>query len=255
MAVQPDPHTHTSIERAASSQTVALAPQLRPARRTIEQSLALTGTAFAPPRTLVSAAIVRTLDIVLAVALLVVMLPVIVALVLVIRFDSGAPAIYRQTRVGRHGRLFRFYKFRTMYVDARERFPELYAYDYTSDQIRTMFFKLPDDPRCTRVGKWLRRTSLDELPNLVNVIRGQMAIVGPRPEIPEMLPHYRVHQLSKFAVKPGLTGPSQIGGRNLLTFQQTIATDLDYVSHRTVLRDLSIIARTPLAVVRMIGAL
>jgi lipopolysaccharide/colanic/teichoic acid biosynthesis glycosyltransferase len=255
MTVQPEPRTHPSVDHATWLQVAAPETAPEPTRRTIEQSRALIATTLVRPRSTLSATIVRTLDILVAVGLLIITLPIIVALVIVIRCDSAGPAIFRQTRVGHRGVLFRFYKFRTMYVDARERHPGLYAYDYTSDEIETMYFKLPDDPRCTRVGKWLRRTSLDELPNLVNIIRGDMAIVGPRPEIPEMLPHYGVSQLAKFAVKPGLTGPSQIGGRNLLTFQQTIAYDLDYVSTRTVFGDISIIARTPLAVMRMIGAL
>ena len=191
----------------------------------------------------------------LAPVLLVLALPFIALLAVIVKLDSRGPVIFRQTRVGTNGRLFTFYKFRTMHVDARERFPELYAYDYSPEEAETMFFKLATDPRCTRVGRLLRRTSLDELPNVWNVIMGDMSLVGPRPEIPEMLPHYRRDQLAKFTVKPGLTGQAQISGRNLLTFQETIRHDLDYLEKRSVRFDLQVLARTPVVVVQMIGAL
>ena len=197
----------------------------------------------------------RAIDIVLAPVLLVLALPFIAVLAVVVKLDSRGPVIFRQTRVGKNGRLFTFYKFRTMYVDARRRFPELYAYDYSPEEAETMFFKLATDPRCTRVGRLLRRTSLDELPNVWNVIAGDMSLVGPRPEIPEMLPHYRREQLAKFTVKPGLTGQAQISGRNLLTFQETIRHDLEYLENRSVRFDLQVLVRTPVVVVQMIGAL
>lgn len=187
--------------------------------------------------------------------MLLVTLPVIAALAVVIRLDSGGPVFFRQERVGRGGGTFTFYKFRTMYADARDRFPELYRYAYDDDELRSMYFKLPYDPRLTRVGRRLRRTSLDELPNLINVLRGDMSLVGPRPEIPEMLPHYLPHQLAKFAVKPGLTGLAQVSGRNILRFQETIGRDLDYVARRSFWRDLWILVKTPVVVILMIGAL
>ncbi len=197
----------------------------------------------------------RVVDVVLAAALLVFALPVIAVLAILVKLDSRGPAVFRQTRVGKDAQLFTFYKFRTMYVDARERFPELYAYEYEQHELETMFFKLASDPRCTRVGRWLRRTSLDELPNVLNVLKGDMGIVGPRPEIPQMLPHYKPEQLAKFTVKPGLTGLAQISGRNLLTFQETIERDLEYVAKRSTRLDLYVLVRTPIVVVQMIGAL
>ncbi len=197
----------------------------------------------------------RVVDVVLAAALLVFSLPVIVLLATLVKLDSKGPAIFRQTRVGKDAQVFTFYKFRTMYVDARERFPHLYAYEYEQHELESMYFKLASDPRCTRVGRWLRRTSLDELPNVLNVLKGDMGVVGPRPEIPQMLPHYRPEQLAKFSVKPGLTGLAQISGRNLLTFQETIDRDLEYVAKRSTRLDLYILARTPIVVVQMIGAL
>ncbi len=196
----------------------------------------------------------RALDIVGSAALLLATAPAVALLWLVIRIDSKGSPIFRQQRVGHDGKLFTFYKFRTMYLDARERFPELYAYDYDEEQVETLYFKLPYDPRCTRVGRWLRRTSLDELPNLYNVLRGDMTLVGPRPESPEMVAHYRDDQLLKFSVKPGLTGLAQVSGRNILRFQETLAHDLAYVDARNTRTDLRILRRTVGAVVLMMGA-
>ncbi len=197
----------------------------------------------------------RTLDVVLSAVTLAVMLPVMFMLSIVIVADSRGSAIFAQQRVGRNGRPFVFYKFRTMRVDARELFPELYSYRFTQDDVESMYFKHASDPRLTRFGKILRRTSLDELPNLWNVLRGDMSLVGPRPEIPEMVTYYRSDQLAKFSVKPGLTGLAQINGRNILRFQETIAMDLDYVRRRSLTTDLAILLKTPLVVLRMWGAL
>lgn len=141
-----------------------------------------------------------------------------------------------------------------MHVDSRERCPELYAYQYTPNEIRTLYFKTPDDPRHTRFGGWLRRTSLDELPNFINVLLGQMTLVGPRPEIPEMWRYYSDDQRLKFAVKPGVTGTAQINGRGLLSFQKTIALDCRYVRERSIVGDLKIIAQTMVAAVAGQGA-
>ena len=196
----------------------------------------------------------RSLDLVLGAVLLILTLPIVAALAIVIRVDSPGPIVFAQSRVARGGGVFTFYKFRTMLVDARTRFPALYAYEFDEPTIRTMRFKIIDDPRLTRVGRWLRRTSLDELPNLWNVLRGDISMVGPRPEIPEMIQYYEPSQLQKFAVKPGVTGLSQTSGRGLLSFQDTIAEDLRYVRECDFILDLSIIARTIAEVVRRQGA-
>lgn len=197
----------------------------------------------------------RAIDLVVSVILLVLTLPIVLFLTVLIRLDSRGPAVFRQRRLGRDGKLFVFYKFRTMYVDARERFPDLYSYEYTPDEIESMRFKLPYDPRNTRVGRWLRRTSLDELPNLLNVLKGDMSLVGPRPEIPEMLQYYRWDQLPKFEVRPGVTGLAQVSGRNILRFQETIDADLRYVATRSLGQDIRILFRTVWAVIMRVGAL
>jgi len=150
--------------------------------------------------------------------------------------------------------VFRFVKFRTLYADARERFPELYAYRYTPEQLNDLKFKVDADPRVTRCGNWLRRTSLDELPNFWNVLTGDMALVGPRPEIPEMLPYYRGEMLLKFSVRPGVTGPAQISGRGRLTFFDTVAYDVDYARKRSFLYDVKVILTTIRKVVVQDGA-
>jgi lipopolysaccharide/colanic/teichoic acid biosynthesis glycosyltransferase len=141
-----------------------------------------------------------------------------------------------------------------MHVDARERFPELYAYNYGDEQIQTLKFKIDDDPRVTRVGRWLRQTSLDELPNLWNVLVGDITLVGPRPEIPEMSRYYTREQQRKFLVPPGVTGLAQIRGRGQLTFQETVACDVEYVERRSLWFNLHILWRTFVVVILRRGA-
>jgi lipopolysaccharide/colanic/teichoic acid biosynthesis glycosyltransferase len=211
--------------------------------------------ALRPPDPVVYRAVTRLLDVVLSVVALVLTAPLILIIWLVVAIDSPGPAIFRQQRVGSNGTPFTFHKFRTMYVDARERFPDLYRYAFSSGDVETMFFKLADDPRLTRFGRILRRTSLDELPNLLNVLAGHMTLVGPRPEIPEMLPYYRPEQLVKFSFKPGLTGLAQVSGRNILSFQQTLERDMEYAARRSLLFDALILVRTPVMVIKMVGAL
>src|SRR5206468_10922795 len=135
-------------------------------------------------------------------------------------------------------------KFRTMYDDARDRFPELYAYDFSDGDFTSSYYKLADDPRNTRVGRWLRRTTLDELPNLFNVLKGDLSLVGPRPELPELVRYYHPEQLMKFSVKSGITGLAQVSGRNNLTIQQQIDADLEYVRRCSFFYDLGLILRT-----------
>ena len=119
---------------------------------------------------------------------------------------------------------------------------------------RQVFYKLADDPRCTRVGRWLRRTTLDELPNLFNVLRGDMSLVGPRPELPELLGQYRSEDLALLLTKAGVTGLAQIAGRSLLTVRERITMDLRYLAQQTVLLDLRILVHTVLAVLLGRGA-
>jgi lipopolysaccharide/colanic/teichoic acid biosynthesis glycosyltransferase len=200
------------------------------------------------------AAVKRSIDIVVSAFVLVVAAPLILLLMVIVRLDSPGPIIFRQKRVARGGGVFRFYKFRTMWVDARERFPDLYAYKWTEEEFANLLFCGPNDPRTTRFGRWLRTTSLDELPNLINVLLGDMSLVGPRPEIPEMLPYYKPEQRLKFAVKPGVTCLWQVNGRDLLRRADGIAMDVDYVHRRSLRTDLAILLKTIKVVVFRIGA-
>ena len=196
----------------------------------------------------------RVVDVTFSLILLVVFSPLMLVIAVLIRLDSPGPAVYRQDRVARGGGTFRFAKFRTMYVDSSERFPDLFAFKYTTAEIRTMKYKLADDPRLTRLGRLMRRASLDELPNLFCVLRGDLTLVGPRPELPQYVDYYEPHQLAKFSVKPGLTGLAQTCGRDTLTVQETIAADLDYVRRRSLGLDARIFARTVWLVIAQRGA-
>jgi len=197
----------------------------------------------------------RSFEIVLAVAVLTVGLPVLLLVALAIRWDSPGPALFRQIRVGKGRRPFLFYKFRTLYADAKQRFPEMYEYKYTPDQVANLHFKNDHDPRVTRIGRWLRKSTLDELPNFINVLLGDTSVVGPRPEIPEMLPYYSQEELIKFSVKPGLTGLAQVSGRNHLKFKETNALDVQYVRERSWKLDLKIFWKTTWCIVTRRGAL
>jgi lipopolysaccharide/colanic/teichoic acid biosynthesis glycosyltransferase len=217
-----------------------------------------TGVAAAPARAIhiPSAGIGwRAFEIVFSLVALVLTLPVMLILALLIRRGSPGPALFFQERVGRDRKLFHFVKFRTLYADARQRFPELYRYQYTEEQLRNgLKFKILNDPRVTPQGRWMRKSTLDELPNFWNVLTGDMALVGPRPEIPEMLAYYHGENLLKFAVKPGVTGLAQISGRGNLSFQDTVAMDVEYAKTRTVLLDLKILFMTAVKAITREGA-
>jgi exopolysaccharide biosynthesis polyprenyl glycosylphosphotransferase len=186
----------------------------------------------------------RSLDLALAVPLLVLTAPLMAVLAVAVRLDSHGPALFVQRRAGLAGRPFSMMKFRTMTDGAEARLPELIAVD----KLEQPMFKLRDDPRVTRVGHWLRRASLDELPQLVNVVRGEMSLVGPRPEQMDLVARYREEHLFRLAVKPGLTGPMQVYGRGDLTFEERLAVEREYVENLSISRDLRILALT-LAVV------
>lgn len=170
------------------------------------------------------------LNALIAALLLLLLSPLLLAAVVAIRLSSPGPAIYRQRRVGRGEREFELIKLRTMAAG--------------SDPVGVGTAVGGDDPRVTRVGRLLRRTSLDELPNLVNVLRGEMALVGPRPTIPAHLAHYAPHQHRRHAVPPGLTGWAQVNGRAGVRWGERIELDCFYVEHRSPAFDLRILART-----------
>ena len=194
----------------------------------------------------------RLLDIVIAAVALVLVAPVMVAVAVAIRLDSAGPAVFRQTRVGKGRRPFTFYKFRSMYHNS----------DHTVHQqfVTTLIngngvaHKLSGDRRITRVGAFIRRTSLDELPQLFNINKGDMSLVGPRPPIPYEVAAYKEWHKRRLDVPPGLTGLWQVRARSAVSFDEMVMMDIEYVSRRSLLLDLEILAHTVPAVLSGRGA-
>ncbi len=185
-----------------------------------------------------------------ALLFIVVLAPVLIGVALAVRFSSNGGVFYRQTRVGRNGETFRLYKFRTMYVGADKDVAQLAALNEGSGPL----FKMRDDPRVTRVGKFLRRYSLDELPQLFNVLRGDMSLVGPRPPLPSEVSEYEQKVRRRLLVKPGLTGLWQVEGRSDLSWEESVRLDVYYVENWTVFGDFIILAKTARAVLSGQGA-
>jgi exopolysaccharide biosynthesis polyprenyl glycosylphosphotransferase len=192
----------------------------------------------------------RAFDIVVSGAALLLLAPFLPLIALAIRLDSRGPVFFTQLRAGLDGTPFRMVKFRTMRADAEEALSEVVSLD----ELREPMFKIPGDPRVTRFGRLLRRFSLDELPQLFNVLRGQMSIVGPRPEQIELVERYRPEHRFRLQVKPGMTGPMQVFGRGELTFAERLAVELDYVENISLTRDLRILFHTVPAIIRGTGA-
>ena len=201
-----------------------------------------------PPRTTV--AMKRGMDVVVSGLLLALLSPLLAAVAVAILLDSGRPVLFRQRRAGRDGAPFTMRKFRTMVPDAEERLGELVDLEQLSEPA----FKIADDPRVTRIGRFLRRTSIDELPQLTNVLGGAMSLVGPRPEEESVVALYDERQRGRLAIKPGLTGPMQVYGRADLTFEERLAMERDYLDNLSLLTDLAILLRTPGAVIRGEGS-
>jgi len=192
----------------------------------------------------------RALDIGGAVVGLLLTAVVAPALALLIRLDSPGPVFFRQERIGVGGRPFTMLKFRTMRVGAAEQWPALAA----AQGLPESTLKLDDDPRLTPTGRFLRRWSLDELPQFWNVLRGEMSLVGPRPEEPRIVVYYTHWHRRRLAVRPGLTGPMQIGGRADLSLDERTRLDLDYIDDYSLRRDIAILVRTIPVALRGKGA-
>lgn len=184
----------------------------------------------------------RLLDLVLGSILLCCSLPIIVVAAIAIRLESKGCPLFIQTRVGLNGKPFTIFKLRGMYADARERFPELY--DYSKHGDLDFHFHYEADPRITRVGSFIRKTSIDELPNFLNVVLGSMALVGPRPEIPDVSALYGKYRDKYLSVKPGVTCLSKVTGRDLLTKEQTIRLDITYIENMSMAMDMKILWAT-----------
>ena len=192
----------------------------------------------------------RVLDLALVLLAAPVLLPVFVAIALAIRLTSKGPAFFVQTRIGKDGVPFGMVKFRSMVVDAEARRDEVLG---QSDR-EGLCFKAKDDPRITKLGRILRRTSLDELPQLINVLKGEMSLVGPRPALPQEVAAYPAPALERLSVLPGITGPWQVAGRADLGFAEMVALDVDYARHASLRGDLVILAKTFRAVTSGRGA-
>ncbi len=194
---------------------------------------------YGPDRA-ISLVLKRLLDIAIAAGALVVLSPVYAGVALWIRAVDGSPILFRQVRVGVHGRRFEVVKFRSMVPDAEDRLEALAAHN----EINGPAFKLTDDPRLSRTGRTLRRTSLDELPQFWNVLRGEMSVVGPRPPLPDEVADYDIWHRRRLSMKPGITGLWQVAARREQEFDRWVALDLDYIDRWSLWLDLKIILRT-----------
>ncbi|MGB9738679.1 sugar transferase, partial [Chloroflexus sp.] len=193
----------------------------------------------------------RLFDIVVSFGLIVLLAPLMLVIALLIKLESPGPVIFTQERIGEHGRRFKMFKFRSMYIDADRRWHEVAKRDATTGKL---IHKQKDDPRVTRVGRKLRRTSLDELPQLFNVLRGEMSLVGPRPEMPYIAAEYEPWQWQRFRVPPGMTGWWQVNGRSEKPMHLHTEDDLYYIQNYSFWLDLRILAKTLVVVWQGHGA-
>jgi lipopolysaccharide/colanic/teichoic acid biosynthesis glycosyltransferase len=191
----------------------------------------------------------RALDLVVCTLLLAIAIPVIAVCALAIRLDTPGPVMIAQLRTGRDGRRFRMLKLRTMLANAEELKPQFAHLSV----VPPPDFKIPNDPRITRVGRFLRATSLDELPQLFNVLRGDMSLVGPRPTSFEPS-RYELWHTQRLDVRPGITGLWQVEGRNVMTFDERLRLDVQYIRRRSLVFDVMLLARTVVVVLRRSGA-
>lgn len=192
----------------------------------------------------------RILDVSVVLLGLIILAPVFLIIAILIKLDSAGPIIFKQSRCGKGGRGFALYKFRTMVKDAENKKSFLLRFNEMDGSI----FKIKNDPRVTRVGKWLRKLSLDELPQLVNILKGEMSLVGPRPLAREELSGNAIWRNVRLSVKPGLTGSWQIHERSLGSFEDMVKWDLFYVNNQSLLLDSQILLKTPKAVLSGRGA-
>ena len=193
----------------------------------------------------------RAADIIFSMIFLVLLSPVFAAAAIAIKREDGGPAIYKQKRMTKDGRIFTMYKFRSMYLHAEEYLEELQKFNQIKDGPA---FKMDNDPRITKVGSFIRRTSIDELPQLFNILKGEMTFVGPRPPLVSEVEKYNSYQRQRLGVKQGLTCFWQCSGRNNIGFEEWVALDLKYIKTRGIWTDIKILLKTVSAVLRMDGA-
>jgi exopolysaccharide biosynthesis polyprenyl glycosylphosphotransferase len=192
----------------------------------------------------------RALDTSVAALALVGVSPIMLITAFAVKLDSPGPVFFKQTRVGKWGATFGCYKFRSMYIDAEQRKQTLMPKNEADGPV----FKMKNDPRITRVGRFIRKMSIDELPQLINVLRGEMSLVGPRPPVPKEVAQYTVDQLHRLDVIPGITGLQQISGRSNLNFKRWVELDLQYISEQSFWKDIEILIKTIPAVLTSRGA-
>ena len=193
----------------------------------------------------------RFMDIVLAVMALILGSPVFLITALLVKVTSPGPIIFSQVRVGKYGRHFKFYKFRSMYIDAEARKAELLQHNESGDGV---IFKMKRDPRITPVGRFIRKFSIDELPQLFNVVLGDMSLVGPRPRLPSEVRTYTLDERKRLNITPGITCLWQVSGRSELPFSKQIALDKEYIASRSVWKDFLILLKTFPAILTGKGA-
>ena len=193
----------------------------------------------------------RLMDIVLAVLALILGSPIFLVTAALVKLTSPGPIIFSQVRVGKYGRHFKFYKFRSMYIDAEARKAELLKLNESGDGV---IFKMKHDPRITPVGRFIRKFSIDELPQLFNVILGDMSLVGPRPPLPAEVRTYSLEERKRLNITPGITCLWQVSGRSELPFQKQMALDKEYIASRSAWKDFLILLRTVPAIISGKGA-
>lgn len=182
----------------------------------------------------------RTIDLILSLCGLIVLSPVLIVVAIIIKLESEGPIIFSQNRVGYKGKIFKMYKFRSMVVDAEEVKKNL----MNKNELSGPMFKMKNDPRITKIGKVIRKTSIDELPQLLNVIKGDMSLVGPRPSLPNEVKQFPKWAYKRLEVKPGLTCFWQVNGRNNIEFEDWMRLDIEYVEKRSLFVDIKLIFKT-----------
>lgn len=192
----------------------------------------------------------RVFDFVVVCVALPIFLPIMAVIAVLIKLDSRGPVLFKQVRVGKWGETFYCYKFRSMYIDAEERKDELLA----QNEADAVVFKMKNDPRVTRVGRFIRKASIDELPQLFNVLKGEMSLVGPRPPVPREVAEYQFDQLRRLDAIPGITGLQQVSGRSELSFTRWVELDVQYIAEQSLMKDIEILLKTVPAVITGRGA-
>lgn len=182
----------------------------------------------------------RLLDILISLLGIILTCPIALVVSLLIKFEDGGPVFFTQTRIGKNGKRFSIFKFRSMVLNADEKKEEL----MDLNEVEGAMFKIADDPRITKIGKFIRKHSIDELPQLINVVKGDMSIVGPRPPLPEEVKDYSDFDMKRLLVKPGCTGLWQVSGRNQLSFSEMVDLDIQYINNASILVDLKICFKT-----------